>query len=612
MRNISLVFALSLIFGVDVAVAQSLPVGDLAHDGPATPEQIALVLPVTGSLPTDATADVRYKRSSSSTWTTGHPLFRVRPQYSTNPAVGSVTNDFAWTIIDLDPGTAYDVEVTVRSGGTSVVKTANFVTRRLPPAASTPNKTIAAGSSSAQVQSTLNGLQPGDVVQFENGTYNVDGLEITRSGTANQPIYIRGESRSGVILSDSSGTILRILEASNVVIENMTLLGARSDGPLGDLQPGIYGGGFGTGSSRNTIRNLTIIGVDKGITFYDEISEALVYNNTLQGNNLWNPQFLGDNRTWDDDGINLPGFGNVAFNNTISGFGDTFSYAQHVASDTLTETRGVHYYRNEIRNSLDDLVEVDHAHRNISFYDNRSHNSSNCSSLDPLYGGPFLYARNVCINPARTNLHKWNDTNSGQFLYNNTFIATVTMAGYDPDVSAWYQPNVGAQQAYGFRNNIVVYHGDGNTLWLESGGHDVLDWTHNSWYPDREIQWGNYSGNLASIKNSLNDTTPIFSGTNRRMFEDNITSSNPWTSPVNLGNNSYTEVVGPFAPTLAAGTSPKSSGVEIPNITDGHTGGAPDRGALMDGRAIPNWGDQDEAPPPAGPVPKAPSDLIAD
>jgi hypothetical protein len=257
----------------------------------------------------------------------------------------------------------------------------------------------------------------------------------------------------------------------------------------------------------------------------------------------------------------------------------------------LTEARSVHYYRNDIRNSLDDAVEVDHGHRNITFYDNRIHNASTCSSLDPLYGGPFLYARNICINPARVSTHKWNDTNTGQFLYNNTFIGTSSI-GVDADVSAWYQPNNGSQRAYGYRNNLHVYRGNGNTLWLESTDHDPIDWTHNSWYPNRQIQWGGIYSNLAVAQSGLSNTTAVFSGTSRRMENDNITTSNPWTTTVTLGPTSLSEVTATITPILASGTTPKNSGVVIPNVTDGFSGTAPDRGALISGRAVQTWGDR--------------------
>ena len=44
-------------------------------------------------------------------------------------------------------------------------------------------------------------------------------------------------------------------------------------------------------------------------------------------------------------------------------------------------------------------------------------------------------------------------------------------------------------------------------------------------------------------------------------------------------------------PILAAGTAPKNSGVAIPNISDGFSGAAPDRGAIIAGRPIPQYGD---------------------
>ena len=593
------------------ANAQTLSIGSLVHDGPPTPEQLSLVIPITGTVSGSTTATVRYRQSGTTAWQTGHPMYMVQPGESFSPSVGQVRDEFAWPILDLSPGTTYDVEVTVSDGSASVVRSGTFTTRLLPPAAGAPNKIISAGSTAAEIQNVFNDMEPGDVVQFENGTYNVDELTINRSGTESRPIYIRGESRNGVILRDGDFYILRLRNANHVVIENMTLRGSGTDGGVSSPHTGIRGGGNNDGTVRNTIRNMSILGVDRGINFYDMIQEALIYNNVIQGNNPWNSSFLGDNRTWDDDGVNIPGYGNVAFNNTVSGFGDTFSFAQHVGGDTLTETRGVHFYRNDIRNSLDDLVEVDHGHANITFYDNRSHNSATCSSLDPLYGGPFVYVRNICINPARVNMHKWNSANSGQFLYNNTFISTVTATGYDPDVAAWYQPNNGPQNYYGFRNNIVVYHGRGILLWLESSGHDFVDWTHNSWFPDRAIEWENFFSSLSGARNGLGDTTPVFSGSNRRMLEDNLTTSNPWTTQISLGSNSLTEVTASYSPVLQGSSSPKNSGAVIANITDGFSGQAPDRGAIIDGRPAVIWGASGSAGTPSGPRPSPPLDLLA-
>jgi hypothetical protein len=396
--------------------------------------------------------------------------------------------------------------------------------------------------------------------------------------------------------------------ARDVVVENLTLRGSGIDSGTSASSEGIRGGDPYPDPVRVTIRNVNVEGVDKGIYVYGRASGIMVYDSVISGNNPWTSVFLTDNRTWNDDGINLPGYGNVAFNNTITGFGDTFAYAQHAGNGALTETRSVHYYRNDIRNSLDDAVEVDHAHANNSFYDNRIHNASTCSSLDPLYGGPFLYARNVCINPARVSLHKWNDTNTGHFFYNNTFVGTASI-GANADVSGWYQPNNGAQRSYGYRNNVHVYRGGGNTLWLESTDHSPIDWTHNSWFPDRQIQWGSVFSSLAAAQAGLSATTPIFSGSARRMQNDNITTSNPWTTTVIVGGSSLSEVAASYAPALATGSSPKNSGAIIPNITDGFAGIAPDRGALIDGRPAPNWGAQPGGRASIAP-PQPPTNLV--
>jgi hypothetical protein len=612
----------------------SLPIGALVQDGPATPEQISLLLPVTASLPQTATASVRYKLSGTTSWITGHPLFRIQPSYSETPSVGSVVDAFAWPIIDLLPGRSYDMEVTVRSGSVTDIRTASFNTRMLPVSAAGPNKTINAGSSTANIQAVFDGLNPGDVVQFQTGTYNVDNLVLRRSGTPNSPIIIRGASRTGVVLSDPGGSILQIQSSSHVVLENMTLQGSGVDS---GTNAGSVGIGFYDGTpnqTRITVRNTTINGVDKAISQYAGISEALIYDNTFIGNNQWNQDLfaydgggapgsgdgildINQNIFWNDDGINLAGLGNCAFNNTLRGFGDSISFAQHVGGTGLTETRGTHAYRNDIRDSGDDLTEVDYAHRNITFYDNRSHNSMTFISLDPLYGGPFIAARNIVINTGRTPF-KWNSTNSGQFIYNNTVVRTtgkyLTVDGIPTAEAGWYQPNNGAQRAYGYQNNVLVYRGAGSqTIRLDNSGHNPVDFTHNSWYPNSTFQWpeGTYN-NLGGAYNGLPASSPVFSAATKRHEQDNATVSNPWTTVIALGANYLTKVTATYTPILAPGMTPKNSGVMIPNITDGFSGAAPDRGALIEGRAIPLYGDRaDLVPAPApGPTP-APGDTEA-
>jgi hypothetical protein len=140
----------------------------------------------------------------------------------------------------------------------------------------------------------------------------------------------------------------------------------------------------------------------------------------------------------------------------------------------------------------------------------------------------------------------------------------------------------------------MVYRGAGNqTIRLDNSGHDPVDFTHNSWFPNLVFQWpqGNFP-NLAAAFNGLSATTPVFSGSTKRHAFDNISESDPWITPITLGPNYHTEVTVSYTPVLRSGTAPKNSGVEIPNITDGFFGGAPDRGAIIEGRPIPQYGDR--------------------
>ena len=577
----------------------AINVSTLLHDGPATPEQLALVVPITGATDADTVAWCRYRKKNTASpaalgqdgaWVTSHQLFRTQSSASLTPAVGSVSSVFAWTIIGLETNTPYEVEVTVSSpGDANVVRTTTFTTRGLPPRAGKPNKTIAAGAHTSTIQAAFNGLVAGDVIQFADDTYTVSSLTVDVAGTAGSPIYIRGATREGTILHDTTGTVLELLDVSDLIVENLTIKGAETDSGTSSNSVGIA---FGTASStqlRVTIRDCTIHGVDKGIVASDEIQQALVYNNVLVGNNAWTGAMLSTSITWNDDGIRVPGSGNCVFQNTLHCFGDSLSFAQHSGGDTETENIGIHFYRNEIRKSCDDMVEGDHAHRNCTVYDNRGHNVMTMLSLDPLYGGPFLYARNIAINIGRSP-YKFNSQNSGHFVYNNTYVRTNGAANHTD--WGWVQYSNGAQEYWGYRNNIGVYVGTGDPFAFESAGNTSLDFTHNSWYPNGDFWWTNSGGTRTSLAatSSLSAVTAVFSGATTRHANDNITVSSPWTAAVTVGADYLTAVSSTYTPTVSTGDNAKNSGIAIPNITDGFSGAAPDRGAVIAGRQVPVYG----------------------
>jgi hypothetical protein len=238
------------------------------------------------------------------------------------------------------------------------------------------------------------------------------------------------------------------------------------------------------------------------------------------------------------------------------------------------------------------MVEADHSHRNVAIYDNRCHNCMTAVSFDPAYGGPVLYARNYAINVSRDKTVKVGAVNktSGYFIYNNTTLSTQTT----PNNWQLYQtPDAGQQDGFGFRNNVFVHRNLGQySLVFDAAGYSTVDFTHNSFYPNNDFYWeGTNFGHLASAQANIGPTTPIFSGA-KRHANDNITVSNPWTTTITLGATYATEVTATYVPVISAGDAAKNSGVAIPNITDGFSGPAPDRGAIIEGRPVPQYGDR--------------------
>jgi len=596
----------------------------LQHAGPATPEQISMWLPFTGSVPTTVTATVRYRQAGTTTWITGHPMSRVRPEIAQPGTAGAVTPGFSWPILGLTPGTAYETEVTLTdsNGGASEVRTATFTTRALPGTTGPANKFATVGMSGPALRSLIDTLQPGDVLELPVGTYDLQGaIQVDASGTESQPIVIRGASKTGTILQQTNGGfVFYIVYGNHIRIENMTVQGRGVDSGTQSDSSLVYMWS-NTRPQNIVVRDINASGFDKCL-IGTAMDRVMFYNNTCFGNNQWNATFLQDNRTWNDDATNMPGTGNVAFQNTFDGFGDCASFAFGGHADV--QNIGIYFYRNDYNRCGDDGVEVDHLYGPGAFYDNRLYNVMTCLSIDPLYGGPFIYARNICINAGRQ-VFKLTDGNSNYFVYNNTIATTNKNQGVQAGVLSFSAGNNPAnfvegnpQASWGLRNNIILYcEGDGRPLywespfWVDTDGLAHVDWSYNSWGVGADtrftVQPNTYADLAAAIAN-IPTTGGVFTNATKRFTNDTITACQPFVGTLALGN-SYLNYQGTkYDLTVKNGEAPKNSGIAIANITDGFSGVAPDRGAVIDGRAAVIYGVQGGGGTPPG-IPGTPTNL---
>lgn len=555
-------------------------IGQLRQDGPATPEQVALYLPIEAEFEIPIRAEVQYTQGG--TWAAAHPLFLIQPRYAIDGA--KVPTAFAGVITGLQPGERYQVEVTVRNAYGEVRRSLEASTSSLPAAAPAPTKRIAPRTKGSDIQRALAGLKPGDVLLFENGEYEVDALTLKVSGTVDRPIYIRGESRNGVTLRDTTGRVLYLVGASDVVIENLTLEGSGTDSGTAARSVGIQMWSEYT-PKRVTLRNLLIRKVDQGIVGSGRMEQFLIYDNTLVGNNVFDKETIESNASWNDDGIRVPGIGHAVFNNTLAGFGDALAVSARV------NNVAVHFYRNRVLFTCDDAFEGDYAVRNVTFYDNRVQNSMTLASFDPLYGGPAFVFRNSAINVGRQP-YKLNSKNTGMFFYNNT---VVRIPGYRGGREwGWVQPDNGSLRGWGYRNNLLHFAGP-KLLAIESTGNNPIDFTHNGWYPDARVMWTKSGGSFSSIQSArtrLPDTEPVFGDSRRRHDGDVIAEANPFETAIRFPSSYDDPVLPLYEPKLAPGSRLRGAGAIIPGVTDSFAGGAPDIGAVITGRPIPVVGDR--------------------
>ena len=609
-------------------------VGALQHDGPATPEQLSIWLPFTGTgsptygVPLTVRATVRYRQAGSSTWKIGHEMSRIKPEQAQPGTAGAVTPGFSWPILDLSPGTAYETEVTLTDSATSAteVRTGTFTTRALPGTTGAANKFATVGMDGAALRSLVGTLVPGDILELPVGTYNLNGspIQVDSSGTENQPIVIRGASKTGTIVQQlGAGFLFYIVGGNHIRIENMTLQGTGVDSGTASNSAAVFM--WSNARPQNIVmRDLNISGVDKCL-IGTAMDKVMFYNNTCFGNNQWTAGFLQNNSTWNDDATNMPGTGNVAFQNTYKGFGDCASFAFGGHADV--QNRGIYFYRNDYDICGDDGVEVDHVYGPAAFYDNRLYNVMTCISIDPLYGGPFIYARNICVNPGRQ-VFKLTNGNSNWFFYNNTVISTDKNQSFQAGIlsffSSYNQNNFSEgepQAAFGIQNNIFLScSGTGRPIYWEtafwvdpSDNLPHVDWTNNSWGLGADTRFTiqpNTWADLATAQANVPTSSGVFTNATKRFTNDTVLNScQPFAeSSVALGANYLTYQPTKFNLAVDVGETAKNSGTVIANITDGYSGAAPDRGAVIDGRAAVTYGCCTGGGAPPG-IPATPTNL---
>src|SRR6185503_6359578 len=235
---------------------------------------------------------------------------------------------------------------------------------------------------------------------------------IAGSGTAADPIVIRGQSRDGAILDgqDCSGCNIVEVYGSYVHVEQLT------------IRNGVRALRFlGTGTTGNVVAHVTIEDVVHGIGSGVDQTDFTICDNIVHGRLAWPLVYTDDGAIHaDDQGIRVAGDGHVVCHNDIAGFGDPMINFKEGG-------RAYDFYGNWIHEIYADGTELDRGEGNVRLWGNRFTNVYTAVSIQPARGGPTYVLRNEVINVADEQIKLKSlggvEEPSGVLVYHNTFVS---------------------------------------------------------------------------------------------------------------------------------------------------------------------------------------------
>lgn len=567
----------TIVIGVCLLAARVAAADDVLHLGtpvvdPPTLVALGVALPITGDDNFTAHVTLRYRKLGTTTWRDAMPLQRVHAELVTGFATQP---SFAGSVFDLAPATTYELELHATDNDGRVDQTLMVMatTRDIPKDPTTPR--MVAVTTAAQLTTALNAAQPGDIIELAAGTYT-GAFAINASGTASQPIVIRGVAQDTVILDGGNCSGCNVLETYGnwIHIEAMTIQNA-SRAIRMQTQ----------GAHDIVIRRVHIRDVTLGIGSAPNQADAYIADNILEGRLTWPCTYASDDTSCNaggqhglhanDDGINVQGEGHVVAHNRLSGFGDAMKSEQD-------GVRSADFYGNDVLSAYDNGLELDGSLRNTRALRNRFTNTYATLSFQPIFGGPAYAIRNVLYNveDEQFKLHsRGTDPTVGAVILHTTVIRALRSIQVSSSVSPLQ---------FTVANSLFIGPStisDGFTVRYDVPSVSTAATDYNGYFPDGQFQYGYNAGAGGITYASL--AAAIAGG----KFEQNslLVGASVLESGT-VGPTTHTTAVTPFVPTLGAASPAIDRGFALPNIDDDFHGSAPDLGAIESGCDVPIYG----------------------
>ena len=524
----------------------------------------------------DSSAEVWYRAEGASSWQPAMDLLRIRPEL--NQAGQESPEGYAGSIFGLDPGQRYEIKVEVSDAdgvqGTQM-QSLTAATKDVP-ARDPANATVVDVYDAAGLQAALNSAAPGHVIQVNPGTYTLsDELRLDASGTADNPIVIRGLDRSSTIIDAQDGRGL-FIKGDHVSVEDLSITNTSEGITFRNADAVTIRGNFIQVNDSDDRGQQGIKGTG---------DDAYIVDNILEG-----PFPFGQIDTGGADrGIDVGGHNVEIAYNTLSGFLDAIAGAND-------KSVGVEIHHNEVLWSTDNGIELDHGLRNISAHHNRLSNTTDALSAQTVAGGPAYIFDNVLLNVGNSPMKVkplGQEQSQGIYFVNNTIVK---------EGLAWGNDSGTPSQMF-VLNNLFLGQGNndkGDTL-RNLSDHRLTEMDHNAWLTD-----GRFRIDLADRADIAEASFADFQA-NTQFAEHSLLLANETVFAnytLDFDQNGFLTFRDPAGTdfTLDSNSSAVDAAVLLANINDAYTGAAPDIGAVETGDDPVQYGARITLQPATAPI----------
>lgn len=594
---------------------------------------------IAGDANRNATVEVRFRPAGTTNWRPALPLLRIGGEtvYRAREAMTyTVPHGFAGSILNLEPGTRYECEFTMKDpdGVNGAATQKVTVATRTPPLPYTSGRTLHVyppDHEGPKQEPSFIGLkaayygegrgdwtavrmkkaQPGDTILVHAGLYRPERLNyvdplsapftgtmsLSLKGTAEKPITIKGAS-DGEAIFDGAGNhrLFEVMATEHHIFEGLTFR---------NTDVAIFAGEKEVlGAVALTVRNCRFEDVGAGVWTENAGSrDFLITDNIFLGREDqmrligWNQAgsraagIYPSHQLRSFFAVKVYGPGHVIAHNAVAYFHDAICISTYGPPEADPERRAsaIDIYNNDIHLSNDDFIESDGGAHNIRVFQNRGVNAAhNGYSAQPMFGGPVYFYRNLLYHVPGGAAFKFNAKPAGILIYHNTLISEQTVA--DPYSNAH------------FRNNLFIGRDQPNRgvmTWAHATAHHSSD--YNGFRPNRGVT-NQYSWLAPAPGQTAYEPKE---GDWRRFatLADFRQATGQETHGVELDYDAFENLLPPDPARryhvyhaadlnfrLKAGGKAVDAGVALPTINDGFTGQAPDLGALELGRAEPVYG----------------------